>query len=139
VFFTAFNLLEAMLPSLVSRVAPVDCRGTAMGFYSSSQFFGAFLGGVLGGLVQGWFGLQVVFAAAALLLLFWLATAMPMQPPRKLANYVHRIDALDTADAERIARELTGLAGVAEAIVIPEDGVAYLKVDKQLFDAATLP
>jgi len=139
VFFTAFNLLEAMLPSLVSRVAPVDCRGTAMGFYSSSQFFGAFLGGVLGGLVQGWFGLQVVFAAAALLLLLWLATAWPMQPPRKLANYVHKVVALDTADAERIARELTGVVGVAEAVVIPEDGVAYLKVDKQLFDVAALP
>jgi MFS family permease len=138
VFFTAFNLLEAMLPSLVSRVAPVDCRGTAMGFYSSSQFFGAFLGGALGGLVHHWFGLQVVFAAAALLLLLWLATAWPMQPPRKLANYVHKVVAQGPVDAERIARELTRVAGVAEAVVIPEDGVAYLKVDKQLFDAAAL-
>ncbi len=139
VFFTAFNLLEAMLPSLISRVAPVDCRGTAMGFYSSSQFFGAFLGGALGGLVQGGFGLQAVFAAAALVLLLWLVLAMPMHPPRKLVSYVHRIVALDPADAEALARELTGVAGVAEAVVVPEEGVAYLKVDKRLFDATALP
>ncbi len=138
-FFTAFNLLEAMLPSLISRVAPVDCRGTAMGFYSSSQFLGAFLGGALGGLVQGWFGLPAVFAASALVLLLWLALALPMRPPRKLANYIHKVVAVDVADAERIARELTGVVGVAEAVVIPDEGVAYLKVDKQLFDEAALP
>jgi predicted MFS family arabinose efflux permease len=69
VFFAAFNLLEAMLPSLISRVAPVDCRGTAMGVYSSAQFLGAFLGGALGGLVQGRFGIQAVFLFAALALL----------------------------------------------------------------------
>ncbi len=139
VFFTAFNLLEAMLPSLISRAAPVDCRGTAMGFYSSSQFLGAFLGGVLGGLVQGPFGLQAVFAAAALVLLLWLAMALPMHPPRKLANYIHRIVALDAADAERIARELKAVVGVAEVVVVPEEEVAFLKVDKQLFDEAALP
>ena len=72
-FFAAFNLLEAMLPSLVSRVAPADCRGTAMGVYSSAQFLGAFLGGVVGGLVQGRYGLQAVFLFAALALLAWLA------------------------------------------------------------------
>lgn len=44
-FFTAFNLLEATLPSLVSKLSPADCKGSAMGVYSSSQFFGAFLGG----------------------------------------------------------------------------------------------
>ena len=46
-FFTAFNLLEATLPSLISKVAPVDAKGTAMGVYSTSQFAGAFVGGSL--------------------------------------------------------------------------------------------
>ncbi len=49
VFFTAFNLLEASLPSLISKVAPAGGKGTAMGVYSTSQFLGAALGGVLGG------------------------------------------------------------------------------------------
>lgn len=139
IFFAAFNLLEAMLPSLISRVAPVDCRGTAMGVYSSSQFMGAFLGGALGGLVQGRFGIPAVFLAAALLLLIWLLTAIPMRPPRKLTSYIHRVDVEDQAAADRLAREMAGLAGVVEAVVVLEEGVAYLKVDKQVFDAATLP
>jgi MFS family permease len=139
VFFAAFNLLEAMLPSLISRVAPVDCRGTAMGVYSSAQFLGAFLGGALGGLVQGRFGIQAVFLFAALALLVWLAMAVSMRVPRKLGSYIHRIDVVEPAAAERLRQELAAQAGVVEVVVVPEEGVAYLKVDRQIFDATTLP
>jgi MFS family permease len=72
VFFSAFNLLEAALPSLVSRLAPAHLRGAAMGAYSTSQFFGAFVGGALGGWALGALGLKGVFGAAAALTLFWL-------------------------------------------------------------------
>ncbi|MGD2056491.1 MAG: MFS transporter [Gammaproteobacteria bacterium] len=139
VFFTAFNLLESMLPSLISRVAPLDCRGTAMGFYSSSQFFGAFLGGSLGGLAQGWFGLHGVFVLTALIALLWLVLAQSMKPPRKLSSYIHRVDVVDQADADRLSRALVGITGVAEAVVIPGEGVAYLRVDKRVFDESLLP
>ncbi|UPG93783.1 MFS transporter [Luteibacter aegosomatissinici] len=72
VFFSAFNLLEAALPSLVSRIAPAHLRGAAMGAYSTSQFFGAFVGGAIGGLALGALGLHGVFGAAAALTLAWL-------------------------------------------------------------------
>jgi len=49
VFFTAFNLLEASLPSLISKVSPAGGKGTAMGVYSTSQFLGSALGGIMGG------------------------------------------------------------------------------------------
>ena len=137
VFFTAFNLLEAMLPSLVSRVAPVDCRGTAMGFYSSAQFLGAFVGSVLAGWLQGLYGTHAFFLLAAVATLVWLLLALGMVPPAKLSNYVYRLDG--QADAENLAERLRGLAGVREAVVVAEDGVAYLRVDRQLFDEATLP
>jgi MFS family permease len=139
VFFTAFNLLEAMLPSLVSRVAPGDCRGTAMGFYSSAQFFGAFLGGSLGGLVQGRFGLPAVFLFAALAVVAWLVLALPMKPPRKLGSYIYKVEVADQAGADRLARELAGIAGVAEVVIVLEDGLAYLKVDRQVFSESGLP
>ncbi|TCV93859.1 putative MFS family arabinose efflux permease [Luteibacter rhizovicinus] len=71
-FFSAFNLLEAALPSLVSRLAPEHLRGAAMGAYSTSQFFGAFVGGAMGGVALGQFGLHGVFVAAAALTLVWL-------------------------------------------------------------------
>jgi MFS family permease len=71
-FFAAFNLLEAAMPSLVSRLAPAALRGAAMGAYSTSQFFGAFVGGALGGLALGRLGLYGVFGGAAALTLLWL-------------------------------------------------------------------
>src|SRR5689334_15776279 len=49
VFFSAFNVMEASLPSLISKVAPPEVKGTAMGVYSSLQFHGVFIGGIVGG------------------------------------------------------------------------------------------
>lgn len=139
VFFTAFNLLEAMLPSLVSRVAPADCRGTAMGFYSSSQFFGAFLGGALGGWLHGLFGLHSVFVCAAGGTLVWLLLAASMASPAKLSSVIYRTGVSGDEEVDRLTRQLSGLAGVAEVVVVAEEGVAYLKVDRQVFDESALP
>ncbi|SEW15336.1 MFS transporter [Luteibacter sp. 329MFSha] len=74
-FFAAFNLLEAALPTLVSRLAPPALRGAAMGAYSTSQFFGAFVGGAIGGIALGRYGPHGVFAMAAMLSLAWLPLA----------------------------------------------------------------
>jgi MFS family permease len=71
-FFSAFNLLEAALPSLVSRLAPAHLRGAAMGAYSTSQFIGAFVGGAIGGIALGRLGVSGVFLCAAATTLLWL-------------------------------------------------------------------
>jgi MFS family permease len=60
-FFTAFNLLEAGLPALVSQFAPPALKGTAMGVYSSAQFLGLFMGGWIGGKLDNLYGAQAVF------------------------------------------------------------------------------
>ncbi|MCW8808043.1 MAG: MFS transporter [Rhodanobacter sp.] len=72
VFFSSFNLLEASLPSLVSRLAPTHMRGAALGAYATSQFLGAGVGGVLGGVMLQHLGVSAVFAAAATLIFLWL-------------------------------------------------------------------
>ncbi|QNK00093.1 MFS transporter [Dyella telluris] len=72
VFFSAFNLLEAALPSLVTQLAPGALRGAAMGAYSTSQFLGAFVGGAVGGIALGRVGTEGVFLCAAALTLLWL-------------------------------------------------------------------
>lgn len=72
VFFSAFNLLEAALPSLVSRLAPSHLRGAAMGAYSTSQFLGAFVGGAVGGIALGRLGTDGVFLCAAAMTVLWL-------------------------------------------------------------------
>ena len=74
-FFTGFNILEASLPSLVSRLAPPDAKGAALGIYNTMQALGLFAGGALGGWVASRWGGQAVFAMCAGLLVVWLAAA----------------------------------------------------------------
>jgi predicted MFS family arabinose efflux permease len=137
VFFTAFNLLEAMLPSLISQVAPADCRGTAMGFYSSAQFAGVFLGGSLGGVLHGLYGLHAIFLISAAGAGLWLLLAFSMSRPEKLSSYIYKIAI--TQDVASLNQRLAAQAGVTEVVVVAEEGVAYLKVDKQVFDESQLP
>ena len=70
-FFIAFNALEAMLPSLVSKTCIIEKRGLAMGIYSTSQFLGAFVGGVFGGWIYNTYGLNSVFLFTALMAIIW--------------------------------------------------------------------
>ncbi len=138
VFFTAFNLLEATLPSLIAKLAPPDAKGTAMGVFSSSQFLGAFAGGALGGWLRGLFGLQGVFAFATLAALVWLLGAWTMKNPRYLSSYLLHVGVLDDAEARLLALRLNEVRGVAEAVVVAAEGVAYLKVDRRTLDEAAL-
>jgi MFS family permease len=80
-FFAAFNVLEALLPSLVSRLAPAQGRGLAIGVYNTTQTLGVFFGGLLGGWVASHRGATGVFALCALLVAVWLALAAGMRPP----------------------------------------------------------
>ncbi len=137
-FFTAFNLLEASLPSLISKIAPAESKGTAMGVYTSSQFIGAFLGGILGGWVHSAFGLEAVFLAAAFGVLLWLLAASGMAKPSHLTNSLLRVGAIDESEASLLVDRLLALPGVEEAVVIAEEGVAYLKVDNKVVDREAL-
>ncbi|MCE2948243.1 MAG: MFS transporter [bacterium] len=85
-FFIAFNVLEALLPSLVSRIAPRHLRGTAIGVYSSIQFLGIFLGGAVGGILAQTLGLGAVLWFGTLLTAAWLAIAAGMRSPGRPAD-----------------------------------------------------
>ena len=80
-FFAAFNLLEATLPSWVSRCADPANKGAALGVYSSAQFMGAFCGGAVGGWVLGAFSASTVLLVASTMCLPWLLLARGLQPP----------------------------------------------------------
>ena len=138
-FFTGFNVLEASLPSLISRMAPADARGTAMGVYSSSEFFGIFAGGALGGWLEGIWGFTGVFGFCAVLAGIWWLAALAMRPPGRIANRVLRVAVRDEADARRLTEELRRIPGVLEVVVVPAEGVAYLKTDARLEAAALQP
>jgi len=74
-FFVGFNLLEALLPSLVSRLAPADARGTALGVYTTTQSLGLFAGGLAGGWIAARWGAAAVFGFSAALMATWFLVA----------------------------------------------------------------
>lgn len=80
-FFVSFNILEALQPSLVSRVAPPAFKGLALGFYNTSQSLGIFMGGVMGGLLASQGQGENVFWLAAVLAVLWLLAARGMRQP----------------------------------------------------------
>lgn len=137
-FFTAFNLLEASLPSLVSKMAPAQSKGTAMGVYSSSQFLGIFVGGSVGGWMFQHHGFSGVFLFSAAMVAIWLVAAITMQSPRYLSTFLLNVGEIDPTRAQALGLELAGIPGVAEAVVIAEDQVAYLKVDNKALDKDAL-
>lgn len=133
-FFCGFNLLEATLPSLVSKTAPGDLRGTAMGVYSTCQFMGAGIGGAVGGWCYGHYGAGAVFLFCAAAGLSWLLVSISMKPPRYAANLLISLEKISEHNADEFAGKLLKVIGVEEVTVHHEEAVAYLKVDNQKLD-----
>ena len=136
-FFAGFNIMEASLPSLITKTAPPAAKGTAAGVYSSSQFLGIFVGGVVGGWIQQRSGSGSVFVWSGALALLWLLLAATMKPPSYLTTRLIRIGGDRAIDAEGLAARLRQVAGVTEAVVIADERLAYLKVDTKVFDAVS--
>ena len=137
VFFTAFNLLEASLPSLISKVSPAGGKGTAMGVYSTSQFLGSALGGIMGGWMFQHGGLSVVFLGCAGLAALWLAFAVTMREPPYVTSL--RLPLSPEAIRESgLVERLKAVVGVTDAVVVAEEAAIYIKLDTELLDRATL-
>lgn len=138
IFFCGFNLLEATLPSLISKTAPADLKGTAMGVYSTSQFLGAFVGGAVGGWSYGQWGAKAVFLFCIVAAVSWLLVSIRMSPPRYWANLLISLETLSPQDVDQLADNMLAIIGVEEVTVHYAEGVAYLKVDNQQLDKAQL-
>ena len=133
-FFSAFNLLEASMPSLVAKMAPASHKGTAMGAYSTSQFLGVFFGGLTGGTLSEYYGLSGVATFNIVLLVVWAGLAITMAKPLFHTSYLLNVGEVTQDKAEELITSLSQISGVVDATVIAEDGVAYLKIDKQSID-----
>jgi MFS family permease len=134
VFFTAFNVLEATQPSIVSKIAPLAAKGTAMGVFSSVQFLGAFFGSAMGGLLMQVYGGNAVLVFAAGMLLLWLAVASSMRAPQALLTKMYHLPELGPGAASALQASLAQLRGVREVLVVGNEQIACLKVEMSGFD-----
>jgi MFS family permease len=133
-YFIAFNTLEASLPSLVSKIAPPEAKGTAMGVYNTSQAFGLFFGGFLGGWLAQHYSFSAVFAFCAILMAIWLWLAVGMEPPPRVKTQMFHVGALGLAEADRLVSKLKVFAGIEAVTVLPEEGTVMLKVSQTGWD-----
>ena len=131
-FFVAFNILEASLPSLVSRVARPASRGTALGVYNTTQSLGLFVGGAAGGWLAKNFGDPAVFVFGFTVIALWLGVASRMRVPGEAVERVYRVRA--GLDPVALREKLVRLRGVREGVVVPEEGIARLTVYPESFD-----
>lgn len=130
-FFLAFNLMEAILPSLISKESPAGYKGTAMGIYSTSQFLGVAIGGSLGGWIDGLFDSQTVFLAGALLAMVWLLVSSTMTEPPYVASLRVELPE-DVANDETLKQRLLAQPGVSDVNIIAQERSAYVKIDSKL-------
>ena len=134
-FFIAFNLIEALLPSWLAKRAPVASRATAMGLNASSQFLGAFAGGVLGGQLLAHAPIQLSWAVLTVLSLLWLWVAQGLRSPPYLSSLAVRLPAgieSITTQEQALMQRLLAVRGVEDVVILLEQQIAYLKIDKRV-------
>ncbi|ROR06863.1 MFS transporter [Erwinia sp. JUb26] len=136
-FFVGFNLMEAILPSLVSKESPPGFKGTAMGLYSTSQFIGVAIGGSMGGWVFGHFDAQSVFVVGAVIAAIWLVVSITMQEPPYVSSLRITLDAC-TLEKNELEQKLKTEPGVTAVFIVPEEQSAYVKIDSKVTSRATL-
>ncbi len=138
VYFAGFNLMEALLPSMISRMAPLSGKGTALGIYSTFQFSGAFSGGPVAGLIMQYSGADGVYIAGAVIATFWGFLLLGLKNPPALTAYTLTMPDISIDKYPSLVEDIKAIEGVSEAVALPEAGAVYLKVDKKTLDSEKL-
>ncbi|WP_296280999.1 MFS transporter [uncultured Acinetobacter sp.] len=133
-FFIAFNVMEALLPSWLSKAAPIQSKATAMGVNASAQFLGAFFGGTLGGQLILLNNTAMGWSVLSALAIIWLLISFGLAQPRYLTSIVLRLP--EGKQTDDWTSQLLAIHGIEEVVVMSDQQVAYIKVDKQQIDDA---
>ncbi|MEP0071386.1 MAG: MFS transporter [Marinomonas sp.] len=137
-YFVGFNTLEATLPSLISKQAPVGYRGTAMGVFSTHQFIGSFLGGVGGGWLLQNYSNSGIFWVVGVVFLAWSLVALAQAAPRQLSSLAFSLPNMTETEITKLADQLIKIQGVEGMQIFKDEQTAYLKVDKKILDKESL-
>ena len=133
-FFTGFNYLEANFPALVSSIAPAGQKGTAMGIYASFQFFGAFLGGMISGVVTDVWSPNTAYMVGAASTLLWLYIISGIKEVSRVKRVMMNVENPDASAQNTLKEQLLTVPGVLEVTFNTQRDAVYLKVDRD-FDA----
>jgi MFS family permease len=139
VFFIAFNLLEATLPSWVSKVAPLNVKGCALGVYSTCQFLGIFVGGTLGGIALHHDHISGIFLLTSGLAILWLISVSRLKNPPYLSTLILPMDEqIITKEMIDTLRQEPGVADTTDFAHLSKGKLLYIKYDKRKIDEKAL-
>lgn len=136
VYFIGFNVLEASLPSMVSKIAPSDLKGTAMGVYNTMQSVGLFTGGAVGGILFQHYGFDGVFAFCSGLMLLWLLLALLAPAPKPVKNMAYPVGQQWLQRTEQLRQILSEQEGVESVAFSQDKQTIYIKALQKGFDQA---
>jgi len=137
-FFTAFNLLEATLPSLMSKIAPAGNKGSAMGIYATCQFLGTALGGVGAGFILQHSNSSVVIFGCIILAIIWLICALSMQEPDYLSTLKITLSGYSKDQSNLIVERVLKLNGVTNAMVNQDKTSLFIKFNSKIIKPANI-
>ena len=124
-YFLAFNLLEATLPSLISKLAPAASKGTAIGVHNTAQSFGIFVGAVFGGYLAGNYGFASVFIFCSILMGIWLVAALGMKTPPSVKTKMYHVESLNENEAGVLK------TAMEEVAVLAQESTLIVKINNQ--------
>lgn len=130
-YFLAFNLLEATLPSLISKLAPADSKGTAIGVHNTAQSLGVFVGALAGGFLAESYGFSSVFIFCAVLIAGWLVAALGMKAPPSVKTKMYHVESLNSSGEAKLKTEIESMAGVEEVAVLAQEQTLIVKINNQ--------
>lgn len=130
-YFLAFNLLEATLPSLISKLAPAESKGTAIGVHNTAQSLGVFVGALAGGALSDYFGFSSVFIFSAALIGFWLLCALGMKAPPSVKTKMYHVESMNDRQAAKLKSAIEKMPGIEEVAVLAQEQTLIVKVNNQ--------
>lgn len=130
VFFVGFNTIEAILPSLISKVAKAGAKGTAMGIFSTSQFLGAGVGASISGILIKFGGLSATFIGSIVICIIWLVILFGMKEPPYVTSIRLILPESQLTNSQLIT-SLLAQEGISEAFIAEDEQAIYIKFDKQ--------
>ncbi len=132
-FFTAFTLMESILPSLVSKLAPLSIKGAAMGVYSTSQFIGIAFGGAIGGIIWKYTSLNFLFLFNAALATIWLVYLLSLKKVTYTSTFIFKCQQTATND-NSYDKVINAIEGVKDYAIAAHEQLLYIKADKKIID-----
>lgn len=134
VYFIGFNILEASMPSLVSKIAPADLKGTAMGVYNTLQSIGVFTGGMVGSRMYAHFGFVGVFGFCCVLVGVWLLIALTAPAPKPVKNVMFALPEAWHSRLDELSGSLKNVAGVEDVVFSEDKSTLFIKALQHGFD-----